>query len=242
MRGRVSFPDCGESAMRTFARIVVRLFLTGAAALMPFVVTVILASWVVRLADAYIGPSSAFGRFLVTIVGDSYKYPGYAVGYFVVVLVIILLGFLVTRATVGRLRKAVDRTFARIPLFGKIYTAVGQMVELFGKKGDSGLARFGGVGQVRLGNVKIFCMLTSAQRYRLGDGREYLLVFVPSSPIPATGFNLLVPVEDFESLDIPVEDLAKIFMSVGLLGPQVLSYPPVVTPPDVQENNEFKNT
>jgi len=85
-------------------------------------------------------------------------------------------------------------------------------------------------------------MLTSAQRYRLGDGREYLLVFVPSSPIPATGFNLLVPVEDFESLDIPVEDLAKIFMSVGLLGPQVLSYPPVVTPPDVQENNEFKNT
>jgi len=228
--------------MRTFASLVVRLFLTGVAALMPFVVTVIVATWVVRLADAYIGPSSAFGRFLVTIVGDSYKYPGYAVGYFVVVLVIILLGFLVTRATVGRIHNAVDRTFARIPLFGKIYTAVGQIVEFFGKKDESSLGRFGGVGHVRLGNARAFCLLTSAKTYQFGDGREYLLVFIPSSPIPATGFNLLVPVEDFERLDIPVDDLVKIFMSVGLLGPQVLGQPPFDTPRDMQKDNELKNT
>jgi len=110
-------------------------------------------------------------------------------------------------------------------LFGKIYATVGQMVEIFGKKGQSGLDRFGGVGQVRMGNVKVLALLTSAQRYPMADGREYVLVFVPNSPIPATGFNVLVPVDDFELLDMAVEDLAKVLMSLGLLGSQALRQP-----------------
>ena len=205
---------------------VLRFFFTGVATLLPFVVTVFMVSWLVRIADAYVGPSSSFGAFLVTISGTQYTYPGYIVGYLVVVLLLILLGFLVNRATVARLHRAVDRTFASIPLFGKIYATVGQIVEIFGKKGQSGLDRFGGVGQVRMGNVKVLALLTSPQRYLMADGRAHFLVFVPNSPIPATGFNVLVPVEDFELLDMAVEDLAKVLMSLGLLGSQALR-PPV---------------
>ena len=95
-------------------------------------------SWIVRTDDVYIGPSSSFGVFLVAISGTDYRYPGYIVGYLVVVLLIILLGFIVTRATLAKLHEAIDSTFSKIPLFGKIYATVGQVVELFGKKGDSG--------------------------------------------------------------------------------------------------------
>ena len=77
---------------------------------------------------------SYFGQLLVTIVGDDYKYPGYLIGYLIVVLCIILLGFLVTRATVSRFQKTVNNMFAKIPVFGKIYSAVGQAVEIFGQK------------------------------------------------------------------------------------------------------------
>jgi uncharacterized membrane protein len=200
-----------------------RFFLTGVATLLPFVVTVFMVSWIVRIADGYVGPSSSFGAFLATISGTQYRYLGYIVGYLVVVLLIILLGFLVNRATVARLHAAVDRMFTSIPLFGKIYATVGQMVEIFGKKGgQSGLDRFGGVGQIRMGNIKVLGLLTSPQRYLMADGKEYVLLFVPNSPIPATGFNVFAPVEDFELLDIAVEDLAKVLMSLGLLGSQTL--------------------
>ena len=201
-----------------------RFFLTGVATLSPFVVTVFVVSWIVRLADAYIGPSSSFGRFLLTIVGNNHKYPGYIVGYLVVVLLIILLGFLVNRATVARIHRAINALFARIPLIGKIYTGVGQVVDIFEKKEQPG--KFGAVGHIRVGNVKMLGLLTSPQRYRLQDGKEHFLVFVPYSPIPATGFNLLVPVEDFMRLDMTVEDLAKLLMSLGLLGSQILCSPP----------------
>ena len=132
--------------MRAFFSTIVRFFITGVATLLPFIVTVFVIGWVVRLADAYIGPSSSFGVFIVTIAGEAQKYVGYVAGYLVVVLLTILLGFLVTRATVARLHRAINRMFSRIPLFGKVYTAVGQVVDLMGKKEDTGLERFGGVG------------------------------------------------------------------------------------------------
>ncbi len=208
--------------MRTVVSTLIRLFLTGAAALLPFVVTLFVVSWGVRLADGYIGPSSAFGIFLENLVGPEYKYPGYIIGYLVAIGLIILLGFLVTRATVARLQSAIDSTLARIPLIGKIYTGVGQIVDLFGRKDQAGLDRFGAVGQIRVGNVKILGLLTSGEKYIMLDGREHLLVFIPNSPIPFTGFNMLVPTEDFQRLEMPVEDVLKLLMSFGLLGREVM--------------------
>ncbi len=208
--------------MRAFISSLFRFFLTGIATLLPFVVTVFVVSWIVKIADAYVGPSSSFGQFLVNIVSPEYKIPAYLGGYLVVVLLIIILGFLITRATIARLHRAVNNIVSRIPLIGKIYSAVDQAVDLFGQKGNSGLEKFGGVGQVRFGNVSALCLLTSSQHYIMSDGREHVLVFIPNSPIPATGFNVLVPIEDFRPLDMPIEDLLKLLMSLGLLGPQAL--------------------
>jgi uncharacterized membrane protein len=211
--------------MRAIVSAIVRFFFTGAAALLPLVVTVFVVSWAVKFADAYIGPSSSFGVFLVRIVGPEYRYPGYLVGYLVAVLLVILLGFLVTRATIGKLRSELNAMVARIPLIGKIYAAVVQLVEIFDKKDKGPLERFGGVGEVCIGNVKLLVFLTSPETYVMMDGKSHVLVFVANSPIPATGFNMLVPMDAVRRLDMPVEDLVKLLMSLGLLGSQVLRGP-----------------
>jgi uncharacterized membrane protein len=204
---------------------IVRFFLTGIAALLPLLVTAFLFVWVLSMADAYIGPSSTFGRFLVTVFGPERKYPGYVIGYTLMGILVTLMGFLVTQATIGRFRKAIDRTLARIPLFGKIYAGVGQVVDLLGQRSQSGGSGFGGCVLVEVGGVKVLALLTSAEKYVLENGKEHLLVFVPNSPFPATGFNMLVPVERVRMLDMPSEDLLKVLMSLGLLGPQVLKKP-----------------
>ncbi|MEW6137319.1 MAG: DUF502 domain-containing protein [Thermodesulfobacteriota bacterium] len=210
--------------MQSLFSYLVRFFLTGVATLLPLFVTVFVVTWVVKLADAYIGPSSSFGVFIVAIVGESEKYLGWVAGYLVVIVFTTILGFLVTRATAARVHRGVNQMFARIPLVGKIYSTVGQVVELLGKKSQNGLERFGGVGYVRMGNLKILGLLTSSEHYVL-DGKEYVLLFIPNAPFPATGFTMLVQVEDFELLDLAIEDLIKLLMSLGSLGPQVLKKP-----------------
>ncbi len=216
--------------MRIFFSTVMRFFFTGVAAILPFIVTVFLAGWIVGAADAYLGPRSTFGSFLYKIFGErltlfesQWAFPGYLMGYTVVVLLIVLLGFMVTRATVERIHQAVDATFARIPLLGKIYSGVGQVVELFGKKGESSLERFLGMGYVEFGDIRMLALLTSGETYTLADGLAYYLVFIPNAPIPATGFTALVQVEKVHLLDMPLEDMAKLMMSLGVLGPQVLT-------------------
>jgi uncharacterized membrane protein len=208
-----------------FVRTAVRFLFTGIATLLPFVVTIFVITWVVRIADVYIGPSSYFGALVQKLSGPHRVYAGYLVGYVVSILLIMLLGFLVTRATVARLHQGVDAVFTKIPLFGKVYAAVGQIVELFNKKNGGGLDRFLGIVQFKAGNVKMLGLLSSSERFVLRDGQEYVLIFVPNSPIPATGFNMMVPVEDVQILDMPVEDLAKLMMSLGILGSQVLKEP-----------------
>lgn len=210
--------------MRAFLGSIIRLFVTGTATILPLVVTVFVVGWLVRVADAYIGPSSSFGSFLATVFGPI-PYVGYVVGYLVVILLMIVLGFLVTRATVGRVHKALDSLLSSIPLLGKIYAGVGQVVALFAQNGKGSSERFGGVVHIRVGNLQMLALLTSNERYVLGDGREHLLVFVPNSPIPATGFNVLVPVDDVQRLDMSMEELAKLLMSLGLLAPSVLNRP-----------------
>lgn len=211
--------------MRNFFSAIFRFFLTGVAALLPFVVTVFVVGWIVRVADSYIGPSSSLGVFIANLVGEHQKYAGYAVGYLVVTLLILMLGFLVTRATVARFHKAVDAMFERIPLIGKIYKAVGQLVELLGSKDQAGMERFGGVVEINLGNIRVLAFLASSERYLLDNGKEHVLVFVPNSPMPATGFTVLVPADAVRRLEMPVEDMAKLLMSLGVLAPQVLKIP-----------------
>jgi uncharacterized membrane protein len=211
--------------MRNLASTLIRLFLTGLAALMPLVVTVFVVTWIVGLAAGYIGPSSSFGKFLAMVSGAGRPYAGYLGGYVVVVLCIIILGFLVTKATVLKIQAGINGVLARIPLIGKIYTTVGQVMEIFGNKDKPGLERFGGAVRINMGPVCALGLLVSAERFKTGDGTDHFLVFLPNAPLPATGFIMLVPVASVERLDMPVEDFAKLMMSLGLLAPQLLRGP-----------------
>ncbi len=214
-----------KGLLGAFVRTAVKFLFTGIATLLPFVVTIFVVTWVVRIADAYIGPSSYFGTLVQKLSGPHMVYAGYIVGYVVSILLIMLLGFLVTRATVARVHHGIDAMFTRIPLFGKVYATVGQIVELFNKKNGGELNRFLGIVQFNVGNIKMLGLLSTSERFLLKDGREHVLLFLPNSPIPATGFNVMVPVEDVQVLDLPVEELAKLLMSLGILGGQILREP-----------------
>jgi uncharacterized membrane protein len=219
--------------MRILAKALLRFFLTGVATLLPFVVTVFIITWIVRMADAYIGPSSYFGLLINKIAGPGHAVLGYLFGYFVVVLLLIVLGILVSKATISRIQQGIDAMLARIPLIGKIYSSVTQLMELFGSKDQSGFERFGGVGYIRIGEIKLLGFLASSAEIDLDDGK-YFLVFIPNSPIPATGFNMLVKVENFSKTDLPIEELAKLLMSLGILGSQILR-PKIIT--DIHQVN-----
>jgi len=51
-------------------------------------------------------------------------------------------------------------------------------------------------------------------------GRELVSVFVPSSPMPATGYTLFVPPEDLIEINMTVEEALRAIVSGGVLVPE----------------------
>ncbi|HEC21157.1 MAG TPA: DUF502 domain-containing protein [Candidatus Peregrinibacteria bacterium] len=199
-------------------------FLSGLAILLPLIITVIILSWIFEILNNLIGFNS-----LLSKAGKSLGYlipihPAIIVfvSYLIIIICVTLLGYYIRGIAHKKIGKSIKNFFNKIPFVGKIYTSTEQAIEILrGQKTKKELSKFGSTVIVNFANTKRIGLLANEQRYSI-DGQKYFIVFMPSSPIPATGFLYLVPEKDVRICNIRIEDFSKIVVSLGLLGKQVL--------------------
>jgi uncharacterized membrane protein len=200
-------------------------FLAGVFAILPLVVTVAIALWVAGFIEGMIGPGTFLGsqlRFLgMHVVSDSAL--AYVAGWVIVLAAIFGLGIAVQFGSVRLLNKRIDPILRRIPLAGNVYSTAAQVVGMLDR---SEAADLKGMSVVycafgKENGTGLLALMPSPDRYRLAD-RDYHVVYVPTSPLPMTGGLLFVPVESVRSLDMKVDELMSIYLSMGVTGPQFL--------------------
>ncbi len=206
---------------------VVGNLVTGSIVLLPLVLTILIIGWMVGAVAAVLGPGSWFGELLTSggeaIVGPKRELIAFLIGVAIALAGIWLLGLLVR----GQARRALDKTFdgllARVPLFRAIYRPVSQVVRLFaGSNAD--LAAMS-VVMCRLGGkagADVPALLASREVYEVGGDRR-LLVYLPTSPLPAWGGLVLVPEEAVIPVpDMDADGLIKLYFSFGVLASDVM--------------------
>jgi len=200
---------------------------TGSFVVLPFVLTVLIISWIVSTVAAVFGPGTWFGELVTSggeaIVGQKRELVAFLIGMFVVLVLLWLLGLAVR----SRARRALDRTLddllARVPVFRAIYRPVSQVVRLFaGNNADlSGLpvviCRLGGEN-----GADVPAFRASEQVFEI-DGQRRVLIYLPTSPLPAWGGLVLVPESAVVSAPgIDADALIKLYLSFGVLAPEIL--------------------
>jgi uncharacterized membrane protein len=201
---------------------VVGNLLTGSIVVLPFVLTVVIIAWMINSVGALIGPGTWFGELLTrsgeAVIGPKSEFVAFLVGVILALFALWLLG-LIVRSQVRRVFvTAVDDVLTKVPLFRAIYRPVSQVVRLLaGSNADLAamtvvMCRLGGPG-----GADIPALLASQTVYHVG-GERRLLVYLPTSPLPAWGGLALVP----EAAVIPVPDmdadhLIKLYLSFGVL-------------------------
>jgi uncharacterized membrane protein len=50
--------------------------------------------------------------------------------------------------------------------------------------------------------------------------KEFLSIFIPTTPSPLTGFVAIVPKDEVIELDMPLEDAFRFIVSAGLIVPR----------------------
>jgi len=208
-------------------RRIVGCFLAGLFTILPLVITIAVIIWVASFIQDLIGPDSLLGGWLraagMGLAPAGNRTLAYAIGCLLVLVGIFVLGVFVQTGIRKILHRIVDAIMRRIPIAGSVYGAATQIVGLLEQRDDSDLKGMS-VVYCTFGTANgsgILALLPTPDRYPIGD-REYNMVYIPTSPVPMTGGLLFVPVDSIRPVDMSVESLMSVYLSMGITGPQFL--------------------
>jgi uncharacterized membrane protein len=187
-------------------RFLQRHFLTGLLAITPLVIT----SWI--LWRFYVLISSTMRPWLQRVPAISETYPEFLLTFFGVVVFILLITVvgLFTRNLIGiAFFRVLERFFEQIPVVKSVFSAIKQIAEVFLQDRRTAFQKVVLFAYPRQGLYSIGFVTRDDAEHRLVN------VFLPTAPNPTSGYMLLVPREELEELDIPVEEAIKLIVSGG---------------------------
>jgi len=186
-----------------------KYFLNGLIAMLPVFVTVWL-SWIIfTFADGFLG------GFISSTTG--FYFPG--VGILAALVLILFVGFLTTYVFGKRVLRRGERILYKLPLINALYSSIKQINRiLFLQKETKAFRRACAVEYPRKGIYSIgFVTGPGVPDIKKKNRREYINVFIPNTPTPATGFMIVVPASEVIMLDMKLEDAVKLIVSGGVL-------------------------
>lgn len=208
-------------------------FLAGLLFLLPIVLTVFIVAWFVNLVRGAIGPGTILGDLLTRsgsyLLGVSNEdVLAFWLGAGIALIGIWLLGLIVKTRAKHMIQDHLDRLLTRVPLIRSIYNPVSRVVRLATdrRNGAPGDLSSMSVVSCRFGSgenaVDVLALLASQHVYNIAGNRRRL-VYLPTAPIPMSGGLVLVPEGHVTAApEMKVDDLLKIYVSLGALTPEVM--------------------
>ena len=205
--------------------IVARTIATGLFAILPVLLTLLVIGWVASYVRDYLGPDSSFGRALANlgsiVVNENLAY---VIGGVIVLVGLYFLGLLVQSSLRSIWSRFFDETLGRIPLVGTIYKTLSRFVQLLERRDDVDVKSMSPVwcffSDER--RTAVLGLMPSDQPVQI-EGQDYLIVMVPTAPVPFGGGLFFLPAEWVRPADFGVEGLTNIYVSMGVTAPDYMS-------------------
>jgi len=142
------------------------------------------------------------------------------VGVAVSILVVVWLGWLVGGFLGRKFMQRVDRALHLIPIVKSVYPYSKQLVDFFFADNE---LEFDTVVAVPYPSPGLWALafVTSSSMRTLRDftGETMITCFVPSSPMPMTGYTVFIAADKVVQLDLTVDEALRVTMTGGVLIP-----------------------
>ena len=187
-----------------------RTLIDGLIVILPIGLTAYIVWLGYNLIDSLLGKNTPVGSQL----SDSLKalfgvewIPGLSIIY--TGIIIILLGLLSRFYLWSVLQRYVDALLKRIPIVKKIYTPAQEIVEAI--LGQKGLSSFKEPVLIEYPRKGIYTIGFITNKFQ-----DKSAVYVFTTPDPFTGKILIIPKDDYQSLDLDVEEAFRVIISMGI--------------------------
>lgn len=142
------------------------------------------------------------------------------VGLVVSVLLVLTLGSFAGGLLGRTLLARGDNMLSKVPLVRSIYPYTKQLVAFFLAERSFDFDTAVAIPYPRKGVYSLgFVTSSSFETLRRATGKNLITVFVPSSPMPMTGYAIFVPAEEVIPLPITVDEALRTIVSGGVLIP-----------------------
>jgi len=199
-----------EKKRSIFARIR-NYFITGVVVLIPIGITIYLTLFLITVSS----------KILPKEINPNYYLPYNIPGLEIIIslLLITFVGWLSLSFLGKKMLVVFNNILNKIPILRTIYSAFGQMLEMFTKdkenKKNVVLVEYPRKGSWAVG----FATRENSGEIKKKTKKELINVFVPTTPNPTSGFLLMFPKDEVIYLDLTFEEASKFIVSAGTTNP-----------------------
>jgi uncharacterized membrane protein len=147
----------------------------------------------------------------------------------IALLSVIMLLFVLGIFFHSSLHRAIDVIMMRLPLVAKIYSAVRKVFSSLEAQRDEEKFKRVVLVQFPHPGMRVPAFVTSSCR-DVSTGKKILCVYVPTTPVPTSGYMLLVPEEDVIEITWDLNETLQAIISGGISVPDTVEYYGVVEP------------
>ncbi len=182
-----------------------RIFGRGLIVLLPLAITVLILQFVAGTAD------SIFAPITDPLIGPDI--PG--IGLVILVSIIFVVGLLSHRVAevAGR---GLERGITKFPFVGRVYLTAKQVAMSVSGGQESS---FDTVVTVPFPTESSLAIGFLTREFTNDGNREYGIVYIPTTPLPSSGFLLVVPMVDITILEMSSAEAMQMVVTGGVVVP-----------------------
>ena len=146
--------------------------------------------------------------------------PGQITGFIVAFIAVCVLGAFLASMVGKTLWRMFERGLIRMPLVRKVYPYIKQVTDFLLKKKDLSFNEVVALQYPRR-DVWSVGLVTGKGLKKISETerKEFLTVFVPTSPTPFTGYVIMTPKDETIALDMTIEEAMRFTISAGVITP-----------------------
>lgn len=199
-----------QTILRGVAIHIETMFGAGLLVTLPIGVTVLVLKFFFDVLDPLLYP------FLRYLPGPNI--PGLGI---VTLLVVIYLAGLVTTQVAGRrLIEVGHQVMERIPVVKNIYSTTRTGVEILAGSKDQ---PYRGVVLVEFPRTGMLSIGLITAHLGVLNGEEMVAVYIPTTPVPSSGFLVVAPMKDVMVTEMSVDDAMKMVISGGIISKELFA-------------------
>ena len=193
-------------------------FFVGLFSIIPMAATIWLINWIL---NTFVGP----GQSIIDNILPNFNwitpikpYVTWLIGFILTILFVLFSGYIISSVFGRYLFSKLESIILKIPIVNTLYQSIKGITESISSTNKQAFSKVVLIEYPKEG-IWTIALVTGDSKNK--EGTKFYHLYLPTTPIPTSGFMLYIPVDNVIETDMTSEEAIKIIISGGSMSPDI---------------------